>query len=564
MQSKIFPISSFSPTIQEMCRLPYSFFTNAEPINYFNRFSFTDAEIPALLEIAAYLGEDDTFLTDCIDAPVHAWLALAQFDGVKVAHHILKLLNRLDWDKVDYQGWFWHLMSGITARSFAKARGTGDEQFDVMPLFLKALQEKERHETTRRVILDALLNSVREYPKHETALQQVLFDDLKELRIDCRDWYADCVCELAFVENPTPELRELINTVCRGGYAETYRYWENGGLEETFGFDFNNDPELLSLHKKSNETYNILKAFKNCDCTFPKKAVLKARELRDWIIPNLIEEVRNATAYARFGVDNQSGVVQFAVHLLGEFQAKESLSAVCDSLSLTEDQCWDFLYGDGLFESMSGILYRLTGDDLPFYDQRLRDANTTPVLRCRLLDALPYLVKNGALSEERFFDLLGEYLRIAIDEGRERYEHFVTGLVNGITASADMQFEPLVREAFDKELVNTAMISWEGAEADLHGVERFGPVSFERRLMPRKDFSDTIKALGSWAWFHPEPKYLPLPPPKQSVPSPSRAEYFEESRPAIEPIRNESPKVGRNDPCPCGSGKKFKKCCLKN
>lgn len=26
--------------------------------------------------------------------------------------------------------------------------------------------------------------------------------------------------------------------------------------------------------------------------------------------------------------------------------------------------------------------------------------------------------------------------------------------------------------------------------------------------------------------------------------------------------RNE-PKVGRNEPCPCGSGKKFKKCCLK-
>jgi len=24
----------------------------------------------------------------------------------------------------------------------------------------------------------------------------------------------------------------------------------------------------------------------------------------------------------------------------------------------------------------------------------------------------------------------------------------------------------------------------------------------------------------------------------------------------------EEPKVGRNDPCPCGSGKKYKKCCL--
>lgn len=23
-------------------------------------------------------------------------------------------------------------------------------------------------------------------------------------------------------------------------------------------------------------------------------------------------------------------------------------------------------------------------------------------------------------------------------------------------------------------------------------------------------------------------------------------------------------KIGRNDPCPCGSGKKYKQCCLKN
>lgn len=30
-----------------------------------------------------------------------------------------------------------------------------------------------------------------------------------------------------------------------------------------------------------------------------------------------------------------------------------------------------------------------------------------------------------------------------------------------------------------------------------------------------------------------------------------------------ETYRREDPKVGRNDPCPCGSGKKFKKCCAK-
>ncbi|MEK6247301.1 MAG: SEC-C metal-binding domain-containing protein, partial [Planctomycetales bacterium] len=31
----------------------------------------------------------------------------------------------------------------------------------------------------------------------------------------------------------------------------------------------------------------------------------------------------------------------------------------------------------------------------------------------------------------------------------------------------------------------------------------------------------------------------------------------------IEPIRNRSERVGRNAPCPCGSGKKYKNCCLR-
>jgi preprotein translocase subunit SecA len=36
-------------------------------------------------------------------------------------------------------------------------------------------------------------------------------------------------------------------------------------------------------------------------------------------------------------------------------------------------------------------------------------------------------------------------------------------------------------------------------------------------------------------------------------------EYYEEPQ-RIEQVKREEPKVGRNDPCPCGSGKKYKKC----
>jgi len=37
--------------------------------------------------------------------------------------------------------------------------------------------------------------------------------------------------------------------------------------------------------------------------------------------------------------------------------------------------------------------------------------------------------------------------------------------------------------------------------------------------------------------------------------------YREAARPVVAPIRRQASKLGPNDPCPCGSGKKYKKCC---
>jgi len=34
-----------------------------------------------------------------------------------------------------------------------------------------------------------------------------------------------------------------------------------------------------------------------------------------------------------------------------------------------------------------------------------------------------------------------------------------------------------------------------------------------------------------------------------------------EDTPASQTVRREEKKIGRNDPCPCGSGKKYKRCC---
>ncbi|AGA70791.1 protein translocase subunit secA [Desulfitobacterium dichloroeliminans LMG P-21439] len=46
---------------------------------------------------------------------------------------------------------------------------------------------------------------------------------------------------------------------------------------------------------------------------------------------------------------------------------------------------------------------------------------------------------------------------------------------------------------------------------------------------------------------------------KQEEPQHVRTNRDEEQ--AARPVHNEGPQIGRNDPCPCGSGKKYKKCC---
>ena len=55
-----------------------------------------------------------------------------------------------------------------------------------------------------------------------------------------------------------------------------------------------------------------------------------------------------------------------------------------------------------------------------------------------------------------------------------------------------------------------------------------------------------------------------IPTPSSSaVPGEMEQELPQREPPSPEQFKREAPKVGRNDPCPCGSDKKYKKCCGK-
>jgi preprotein translocase subunit SecA len=48
----------------------------------------------------------------------------------------------------------------------------------------------------------------------------------------------------------------------------------------------------------------------------------------------------------------------------------------------------------------------------------------------------------------------------------------------------------------------------------------------------------------------------------ESQPAPPKPENMHKNAQKQEPYRRPAPKIGRNQACPCGSGKKYKRCCL--
>ena len=144
----------------------------------------------------------------------------------------------------------------------------------------------------------------------------------------------------------------------------------------------------------------------------------------------------------------------------------------------------------------------------------------------------------------------------AVDEHWQEYLRSMDGLREGIGLRAYGQRDPIVeykREAYNlfmdlmdriyEEIANAMFRSATSVDAmeeffqSLSGMQVHNEVS-------------ALAAAAAQAAASPQ-RQAPMgaPPPGMAAPQPAA------------PIRRDTPKVGRNDPCPCGSGRKYKKCC---
>ncbi len=127
-------------------------------------------------------------------------------------------------------------------------------------------------------------------------------------------------------------------------------------------------------------------------------------------------------------------------------------------------------------------------------------------------------------------------------------------LIGDLAELADLSARALIKTAFDEDLVDKSLMD-----------EEFVEEQYRQGGEPPRPSRDWL--IGYRERYQQHQDYLNRPPTPPLIPARRPATASQEPQraaPSQVPvaIRNAGPKLGRNDPCWCGSGKKYKKCHL--
>jgi uncharacterized protein len=125
-------------------------------------------------------------------------------------------------------------------------------------------------------------------------------------------------------------------------------------------------------------------------------------------------------------------------------------------------------------------------------------------------------------------------------------------------------YPPMFESETEVQRVYSLMIRQMNAIEIAQGLGASLDTEARDRLAPIRAFTEAADWPG-----HDLPEFAQIENLQHAIPPNVRwlHAYWLERRidpvqPQSAPYQRSTPRVGRNDPCPCGSGKKFKKCCL--
>lgn len=146
----------------------------------------------------------------------------------------------------------------------------------------------------------------------------------------------------------------------------------------------------------------------------------------------------------------------------------------------------------------------------------------------------------------------------AIDQKWKEHLQRIDHLREGINLRAYAQKDPLIE--YKKEAFGTFEETNRLIKSD--ALEKLFKVQVRHEYVEQAERSNDLEEVGEEALGGLGPRQ----PQRMSMTHDSSQGFVGQSSPSAQPVQqraplqNQGPKVGRNDPCPCGSGKKYKKC----
>jgi uncharacterized protein len=289
----------------------------------------------------------------------------------------------------------------------------------------------------------------------------------------------------------------------------------------------------------------FLDAFATAGSVLPREALKQAKDRWPEVSPLLLKELEQA-AHGGELTDRTISILFFALFLMAQVRETRAFRPLC-ALAADPERI-DTILGDGITEDLSGILARTYDGDPAPLRALIENADADEYVRAAALDALAVLTLRGRIDR----DETGRYLRALHATLQPQDTNFVwVSWQQAVSLLGYDDLVPLVEDAFARGWIDETIMDVSDFHKDLHDARELAdPLKSLPLTVDDPDRYDDIEArMMQFATFRPKKEALALPP------SPPR---WEGDRTVHNPYRG----IGRNDPCPCGSGKKFKKCCL--
>lgn len=255
----------------------------------------------------------------------------------------------------------------------------------------------------------------------------------------------------------------------------------------------------------------------------PRLALEEAIRQKEEITPYLLDSLDAAYESVQNDGEYPGDLYWYGMFLLAQLREQRAFPKLLRFLRLDTSQL-DNLLGDTLTEEFSSILCATFDGDTGPLEEILRCERLDPFARNCALCVLLYLNLRGDYPADRL-DQLIETLLSSVEDPL-----FASLLANTAADRKLLFLAPTVRELAGQDRLENQIYSYDEFLDDLFSLDQ------QLRDIP-SPLENAADALGTWACFSDSSRRRRISP-------------------------RISDKLGPNDPCPCGSGKKYKKCCM--